>query len=607
MEERSPGSYRFSIRGSLLRSPFGVRNIKIFLDEFPLTDAGGNTYLNLLDPSAYQSIEILKGPEGSLYGANTGGVVLFHTPAITDSLHGNIAAGYGSFNTFQQSAGISAGKGKYRISISQGYLSSDGFRDNSSNRRTYGHVMQSLSYGKDSRLSFFVMGSDLQYRTPGGLTKKQMDLNAAASRPATATLPSATEQKAGIFNRTLYAGVSNKLQILSWLKHVATVYASITDFKNPFITNYETREEQNYGVRTYLGAGLSRSNFQYDLQAGIQLGRAESRIRNYANLKGTAGQLSAADDIAATEANYFARLEVNVFEKISAEAAVSMNQYGFQLRRLFPTTEVQPSKTRPATELLPRLALSWKIIPSLAWRLSASKGFSQPTVAEIRPSDQQIHDELKGESGWNYESGLRFRNGNNRFYADAAVFRFELQNTIVRRNNSLGEEYFVNAGGTLQSGLEIEARHTLFEKEEGLLRYLALRGSYAYNKFRFRDYQSGPNDLSGNKLTGVPLQTFFAGAELNITQPLSFFINYQHVDPLPLNDQNTEFTEGYDLLEAKLIYKLKIKTIAVELYVAAANLLDEIYSSGNDLNAAGGRYYNPAMPRNYYGGMRLSF
>ena len=29
MEERSPGSYRIAIRGSSLRAPFGVRNIKV--------------------------------------------------------------------------------------------------------------------------------------------------------------------------------------------------------------------------------------------------------------------------------------------------------------------------------------------------------------------------------------------------------------------------------------------------------------------------------------------------------------------------------------------------------------------------------------------------
>ncbi|MFM7193280.1 MAG: TonB-dependent receptor plug domain-containing protein, partial [Bacteroidota bacterium] len=47
MEERSPGSYRLSIRGSSLRSPFGVRNVKVYWNGIPFTDPGGNTYLNL--------------------------------------------------------------------------------------------------------------------------------------------------------------------------------------------------------------------------------------------------------------------------------------------------------------------------------------------------------------------------------------------------------------------------------------------------------------------------------------------------------------------------------------------------------------------------------
>ena len=38
MEERSPGSYRMNIRGSTLRSPFGVRNVKVYWDEIPFTD-----------------------------------------------------------------------------------------------------------------------------------------------------------------------------------------------------------------------------------------------------------------------------------------------------------------------------------------------------------------------------------------------------------------------------------------------------------------------------------------------------------------------------------------------------------------------------------------
>src|SRR5687768_609466 len=81
MEERSPGSYRFSIRGSSLRSPFGVRNVKAYWNGLPFTDGGGNTYLNLLDFSSIGSLEIIKGPGGSLYGAGTGGVMLLKSPS----------------------------------------------------------------------------------------------------------------------------------------------------------------------------------------------------------------------------------------------------------------------------------------------------------------------------------------------------------------------------------------------------------------------------------------------------------------------------------------------------------------------------------------------
>src|SRR5699024_7824579 len=31
MEERSPGSYRLAMRGSLIRSAFGIRNIKVYI------------------------------------------------------------------------------------------------------------------------------------------------------------------------------------------------------------------------------------------------------------------------------------------------------------------------------------------------------------------------------------------------------------------------------------------------------------------------------------------------------------------------------------------------------------------------------------------------
>src|SRR5688500_9843246 len=79
MEERSPGSYRINIRGSSLRSPFGVRNVKVYWNDLPVTDPGGNTYFNQFAFNNFSSMEIVKGPAGSLYGAGTGGLILLHS------------------------------------------------------------------------------------------------------------------------------------------------------------------------------------------------------------------------------------------------------------------------------------------------------------------------------------------------------------------------------------------------------------------------------------------------------------------------------------------------------------------------------------------------
>src|SRR6056297_170696 len=42
IEQRAPGSYRVAIRGSSLRAPFGVRNVKIYWNNIPFTEPSGS-------------------------------------------------------------------------------------------------------------------------------------------------------------------------------------------------------------------------------------------------------------------------------------------------------------------------------------------------------------------------------------------------------------------------------------------------------------------------------------------------------------------------------------------------------------------------------------
>src|ERR1700744_231654 len=124
MDERSPGSYRLNIRGSSLRSPFGVRDIKIYWNEIPLPDPGGNTYLNELGFYNFQSLEIIKGTAGSLYGAGIGGAVLINSmPAVWDK---GISADYtyGSYNTNSSNIDLRLGDADHRNNISYGHQTS---------------------------------------------------------------------------------------------------------------------------------------------------------------------------------------------------------------------------------------------------------------------------------------------------------------------------------------------------------------------------------------------------------------------------------------------------------------------------------------------------
>ncbi|MDB5258524.1 MAG: TonB-dependent receptor, partial [Chitinophagaceae bacterium] len=162
MEERSPGSYRLSIRGSVLRSPFGIRNVKFYLDDFPLTDAGGNTYLNSLDPGSIRRIEILKGPEGSLFGANTGGVVLLNPLTNNpDSTSANVSLSGGSYGLLHEKMAFDKQWKKYRLHAYQSFQRSDGYRENSALQRLYVQTLQQFNYNPNSRIKLLILYSDL--------------------------------------------------------------------------------------------------------------------------------------------------------------------------------------------------------------------------------------------------------------------------------------------------------------------------------------------------------------------------------------------------------------------------------------------------------------
>ncbi len=614
MEERSPGSYRLSIRGSLLRSPFGVRNIKVYWNDIPFTDAGGNTYFNLVDQHTIRQVEILKGPGSSMYGANTGGVLIMHSneddpqnlneASVGHKLNAGVSGG--SYGMFTENLQWKYSNKKISSSFSQSHIQADGYRENSRLRRDVLQWNGVAQLSSKNKLYWLLMYADMYYQTPGGLTLQQMNANPRQARPSTPVFGGAKEQKAAIYNKTPFAGLSYQHTFNDRWTNTTSVTSSYTDFKNPFIFNYEKRYELNVGIRTKFTYNNSFGIHQIKITTGAEWQYNFSVINNYGNRGGMADTIQYKDKISARQVYPFLQAAWQIGEKVQLQAGASTNLFTYRYQRLTDADNARKKKNLNE-QLLPRFAALYRINKNISLFSSVSKGFSPPSIAEVRPSEGSINTSLQPEHGWNYEVGFRGKTTNSRLQFDVVAYQFKLRDAIVRRTNDIGAEYFVNAGGTDQKGLEFSAGYLVVQRNKGFIRSLQLTGSATLNDFKFTNYQVNDKDYSGNALTGVAKNIYSAGIDVRTAPGLYLFSSFIYTSKLPLLDDNTAFAPAYKLLSARLGWTIKINTLSANLFAGVDNTLNQSYSLGNDINAAGNRFYNPAPGRNYYGGVAIGF
>jgi iron complex outermembrane recepter protein len=611
MEERSPGSYRLSIRGSTLRSPFGVRNIKVYWNDLPFTDPGGNTYLNLIDPGFIGQTEIIKGPGSSLYGAGTGGVLLFKSQTAKLNTNETYLSGTaGSFGLITSSVGIRNHTEKSNATIHYAHQQSEGYRDQSAMRRDVLQTQGSYHIDNKRIISANFLYADMYYETPGGLTLQQYQMNRRQARPAAGPNAGAVEQKATVYNRTFYAGISQTYEISNKWSNRTGAYLSFTQFENPTIRNYERRAEQSFGARsvTQYKGELLNLTFGAEYQQGF------SPIKVYDNNGGEVGALQTDNEITSVTGLIFSQAELNLSKNFFLTIGGSLNFNNINFKELSSSPSVNEKRGfKPV--LSPRVAVLKKLNSLFSVYGSISQGFSPPTSAEIYPSAAVFDKKLTPEKGNNYEIGFRGLISHAISF-DVVAYVFAMRDAITTRRNEDGGEYFVNVGSTLQKGLECNLSFNPKLDANNFIVDFKVWSSVTINRYTFDHYTkdtvntktglSAPANYSGNKLTGVAPNIIAAGCDINFRSRLYCNITVNYTDKIPLNDGNTAFADRYVLLGGRAGYKPAFKKLTLDFFVGADNLLDQRYSLGNDLNAQAGRFYNAAPARNFFIGLKTN-
>lgn len=599
MEERSPGSYRFNIRGSSLRSPFGVRNVKVYFNDIPITDPGGHTYLNQLGYYNFNSIEIVKGPGSSLYGAGTGGVLLIES--MTENERAGVFSEYatGSYNLQNIYAGLSTGSQKLVSRGGYQHQQNNGYRNHSELRRDVHSWAGIFKINENKQLKLSYLYGDLFYETPGALTRAEYDANPRAARPAGGGFPSAEAAKASIRQRTFLTGVSYTQRFAPKWENKSVLYGMFTDLRNAAIRNYGKSSEPHVGGRTLFSFThpFNQSSFNFIIGGEWQEGFTSVAIHK--NVNGNPDSLQNYDEIHNRQQFIFSQATLDLGDDWSIIAGASWNTFKINLKRFNPAPLGFDKKFN--NEIAPRFAFMKKFkagIHDINIYSGVSRGFSPPTTGEILPTGGAINLGLNAEEGRSYDIGMKASFW-NRLYADVNAFWFGLSNTIVQRRDAGGGDFFINAGKTRQRGIETYLGYPLLQGKwfEQSLFWI----SHTWHDFRYKNFKKDTIDFSGNLLPGNARHTISTGIDVTTRTGFSAAITYYYSGKVPLNDANTAHADAYNIIGARLAYqKWMGDRWRMKLMAGVDNLLDEKYSLGNDLNGFGGRYYNAAPGRNFY-------
>lgn len=600
MEERSPGSYRINIRGSSLRSPFGVRNIKVYWNNLPVTDPGGNTYFNQFAWNNFSNIEIFKGPASSMYGAGSGGLILLESMQVWKpgaSLE-YVTGSYNLHNVFV--SGRFGDNKRHKNEITYAHNQADGYRVQTKLRRDNFSWVSKVMHNK-YEMTASVLFTDMYYQTPGALTLAEYNNDPKAARPAGGGFPSAVNAKAAIFQKNVMAGISNLFRIAQGFQNTTTLYGAFSQVKNSAIRNYERRNEPSFGGRTVFNFQhytANKTNLQWVAGAEFQQGYFNTQVAK--NKNGNPDTLQTNDDINNQAYSIFANGQLRTVNDWTFSAGASINKTKLEFRRL-SSYPVSTQKRSYRNELAPRFAVKkYFKQASLYWLASVAKGFSPPTVAEVLPSTGVISTELEAEQGWNYETTVLSYLFNGSLHIGVTGFYFKLNNALVQRRDLSGADFFVNAGDVTQKGLELSASYS--KTYNLFVRNFHIRSEVSLNHFHYGSFVKGTDDFSGKKVPSVPSATWVLLGDLQLINGIYLNANFYNASRIYLNDANTASVEAYQLLGCQLGWRTSRK-FPINIFIGADNLLDEKYSLGNDINAAGNRFYNAAPRRNYYAGV----
>jgi iron complex outermembrane receptor protein len=227
---------------------------------------------------------------------------------------------------------------------------------------------------------------------------------------------------------------------------------------------------------------------------------------------------------------------------------------------------------------------------------NVSTAFETPTATELgnRPEGAGgINRDLDPQTATTYEIGVKGILASRVRY-DVAAFHTGVDDELIPFEipGGAGRRYFRNAGRTVRRGIETGVEIPIGS--------VIVSGTYNYSDFTFDEYAVTTGSVTerydDNRIPGIPLHQL----QTSVTWRWSaLFLTGEGVasSRVFVDDANTNAAAGWAIANLRAGGRLTIGGASVTPVVGVNNLLDKMYVGSVVVNAAAGRFYEPAPER----------
>jgi iron complex outermembrane receptor protein len=609
------GSPRLNIRGSMFRSPFGVRNVRMYWEDFVLTSPDGTTPIEVIDPNWIHSMDIIKGPSSVQYGNSTGGVIQMKSLNIPKLSYVKVKQLVGQWGTFQQHFTVSTpipalfsfrfAQIDRQINIFASQSGTHGYREQEANARKQVLVVLRktikaplLAWRFDGKFKAENISVFQWYQggwqLPGSLNQQEFDQNPRQARPYS------VNNNASLYrHRWMYGTGQNRTWnnfSLTWRAAVNGIYKV-----NPFGTspmNQGYKDEKSSGSSALIRLNqivLENNYFSWQLSAGGESQWEDYHINEYVNVLGRPGNAKYDFNVHYLQYFYYLNSQWRWKENWVVQIGAAQHTTNAEVNGRYGTNEEAGDiKWNPG--ITPRWAVSYSPWSWLSIYSSSSTGFSNPNAFEqVDFQNNRYNSDLRPERGRQLEWGAKWEW--SAFEGEVTHYNQHMTNLIVPASIQTESplSYVNNASGILK-GWEVKLGKK-WELEKHVWD-ISLSGHKA--DYEWTEYAGTDKNWNGKSIAGNALHAASGVIQYQYNDEWLIDLSNYWVDQMPLNNDNTVFSHAYNLTNLKLSQVTNGNQMKWKWELGVNNLFNTSYTSFWQWNDSNARYFNPAPTRNFY-------